>query len=124
MWGVANKINELALVEGNLPSSLVRVLRCCAPGSVCVERLHPANLRDSFMQNCFCNEIHIMIFFFFYSILMCGAPQVDFAKEGVIISYLGNLIILYKSRTIRILDLIYQMKKKDNLASKAVVVYV
>lgn len=80
MWGVANKINELALVEGNLPSSLVRVLRCCAPGSVCAERLHPANLGDSFMQNCFCYEIHIMIFFS-YSILMCRTPQVDFAKE-------------------------------------------
>lgn len=32
--GVANKINELALVEGKLPSSSVMVLLRCAPNSV------------------------------------------------------------------------------------------
>lgn len=31
--GVANKINELALVEGNLPSSSVMVILCCAPAN-------------------------------------------------------------------------------------------
>lgn len=43
--GVANKINELALVEGNLPSSLVRVLLCCAPGSVCTGVSPPGKSR-------------------------------------------------------------------------------
>lgn len=76
--GVANKINELALVEGNLPCSLVRVLLCCAPGSVSAGCLHPANLVDSFMQNCFCYEIFVI----YYSILICIAPQVGFVQEG------------------------------------------
>lgn len=44
--GIANKINELALFEGNLPSSLVMGLLCCTPGSVCTEGPRPTHLVD------------------------------------------------------------------------------
>lgn len=61
---VANKINELALVEGNLPSSLVMVLLCALMHARQwrTSCFHLTNFVHPFMQNCFCYEIHITIF--------------------------------------------------------------
>lgn len=61
---VANKINELALVEGNLPSSLVMVVLYSAMEARRWRTFyfHPTNLVDEFMQNCFYCVIYIMVF--------------------------------------------------------------
>lgn len=60
--GVANKINELAPVEGNLPSSLVMMLLRHAPGSVCMELLHTVNRVCLFMQDCVLMKFTLLSF--------------------------------------------------------------
>lgn len=70
--GVANKINELALVEGNLPSSSVMVPRRRAPGSVSVVLFTQNKIQITFLR----------------STSACGTPPIHHVGLAAIISSL------------------------------------
>lgn len=92
--GVANKINELAPVEGNLPSSLVMVLLCCTPGSVCL-------LLTSYVNS----KLKSWRFFQQYLKVQNFPCRFFFFVGWVIISFFG--ILLIKRKVIKMLIFIF-----------------
>lgn len=79
--GLTNKINELALVEGNLPSSLVMVFlySLMHTRQWCTSCFHLTRLIHAKLL-LLCNS-HYNILYSILTALMCRSPLVNFAES-------------------------------------------